>query len=64
MEAVLRELVLRRTLSPARPGSERVYRRAITETPRHDAEVVMRCPPARSPGEPSTPRPEAETVLA
>lgn len=49
METVLRELVLQRTLTPARAGSERVYRRAITETPRHDAEVVMgevarRCP--------------------
>ena len=44
MEAVLRELVLRRTLSPSRPESERVYRRAITETPRHDAEVLLgRC---------------------
>ena len=41
METVLRELVLRRTLVPARAGSERVYRRAITETPRHNAEVVM-----------------------
>ncbi len=41
MQTVLRELVLRRTLAPARVGSERVYRRAITETPRHDAEVVM-----------------------
>ena len=45
MEVVLRELVLRRTLAPSRPGSERVYRRAITETPRHDAEVLVgRCP--------------------
>ncbi len=34
------ELVLRRTLAPSRPESERNYRRAITETPRHDAEVV------------------------
>jgi cytochrome P450 len=41
MECVLRELVLRRTLTPSRPRSERVYRRAITETPRHDAEVVI-----------------------
>jgi cytochrome P450 len=41
METVLRELVLRRTLVPARADSERVYRRAITETPRHNAEVVM-----------------------
>jgi cytochrome P450 len=43
MECVLRELVLRRTLTPSRPGSERVYRRAITETPRHDAEVLVGC---------------------
>jgi cytochrome P450 len=41
MVAVLRELVLRRELAPARPRSERVYRRAITETPRHDAEVIV-----------------------
>jgi cytochrome P450 len=41
MEAVLRELVLRRTLAPARAKSERVYRRTITETPRYDAEVVL-----------------------
>ena len=41
MQTVLRELVLRRTIVPARPNSERVYRRAITETPRHDAEVIM-----------------------
>jgi cytochrome P450 len=45
MEVVLRELVLRRAISPSRPESERVYRRAITETPRHDAEVLVgRCP--------------------
>jgi cytochrome P450 len=41
MEIVLRELVLRRTLTPSRPASERVYRRAITETPRHDAEAIV-----------------------
>jgi cytochrome P450 family 135 len=41
MEVVLRELVLRRTIAPARPASERNYRRAITETPRRDAEVVV-----------------------
>jgi cytochrome P450 family 135 len=41
MEVVLRELVLRRTLTPSQPDSERVYRRAITETPRHDAEVLL-----------------------
>ena len=41
MEVVLRELVARRTLSPTRRRDERVYRRAITETPRHDAEVLV-----------------------
>ena len=47
MEVVLRELVLRRTLAPVRPASERNYRRAITETPRHDAAVLVgRCPVA------------------
>jgi cytochrome P450 len=41
MEVVLRELVSRATIRPARAGSERVFRRAITETPRYDAEVVV-----------------------
>jgi cytochrome P450 len=41
MAVVLRELVRRRQIEPAKPASERVYRRAITETPRHDAEVVL-----------------------
>ena len=41
MQAVLAELVKRRELEPARSESERVFRRAITETPRHDAEVVL-----------------------
>jgi cytochrome P450 len=41
MDVVLRQLVLRRQVAPARVASERVYRRAITETPRHDAEVVL-----------------------
>jgi len=41
MQVVLGELVRRRRLWPARAGDERVYRRAITETPRHDAEVVL-----------------------
>ena len=41
MAVVLRELVKRREIRPARPESERSYRRAITETPRHDAEVVL-----------------------
>jgi cytochrome P450 family 135 len=41
MAVVLEELVRRREVRPARPRSERVFRRAITETPRHDAEVVL-----------------------
>ncbi len=41
MAVVLRELIARRQLQPARSGSERPFRRAITETPRHDAEVVL-----------------------
>jgi cytochrome P450 family 135 len=41
MQVVLRELVKRHHISPARPESERPFRRAITETPRHDAEVVL-----------------------
>jgi cytochrome P450 family 135 len=41
MQVVLRELVRRRTLRPTRAADERVYRRAITETPRHDAEVLV-----------------------
>jgi cytochrome P450 len=41
MRAVLSELVRRRRLAPARAEPERVLRRAITETPRHDAEVVL-----------------------
>ncbi len=46
MEAVLRRLVLARAIAPARPQSERVYRRAITETPRRNAEVVLGPAPA------------------
>jgi cytochrome P450 family 135 len=41
MQVVLRELVKRHQIHPARPESERPFRRAITETPRHDAEVVL-----------------------
>ena len=41
MEVVLRELAARSAIEPARPSPERVYRRAITETPRHDAEVIL-----------------------
>jgi cytochrome P450 len=75
MEVVLRELVLRRTLAPSRAASERNYRRAITETPRRDAEVLIGRPPARCPiaapapapdeAEPDavTPEPEAVTPV-
>jgi cytochrome P450 family 135 len=41
MAVVLRELVKRHQVRPAREGSERPFRRAITETPRHDAEVIL-----------------------
>jgi cytochrome P450 len=42
MRVVLSELVRRRSVGPARPDSEPTLRRAITETPRYDAEVVLR----------------------
>jgi cytochrome P450 len=41
MAVVLEELVKRHAIRPATPRPERVFRRAITETPRHDAEVVL-----------------------
>ncbi len=41
METVLHELAARAHISPVRPGPEPVLRRAITETPRHDAEVLV-----------------------
>jgi cytochrome P450 family 135 len=41
MAVVLKELVKRHEIHPARPNSERPFRRAITETPRHDAEVIL-----------------------
>jgi cytochrome P450 len=41
MEVVLRELVKRHDVRPADPAPEANYRRAITETPRHDAEVIL-----------------------
>jgi cytochrome P450 len=41
MAVVLKELVKRHNIRPAKPESERVFRRAITETPRHDAEVIL-----------------------
>jgi cytochrome P450 family 135 len=41
MQVVLRELVRRHRIAAANPAPERPFRRAITETPRHDAEVVL-----------------------
>jgi cytochrome P450 len=41
MAVVLKELVKRHQIRPADPASERPFRRAITETPRHDAEVIL-----------------------
>jgi cytochrome P450 len=41
MAVVLRELVKSRGIRPADPKPERIFRRAITETPRHNAEVVL-----------------------
>jgi cytochrome P450 family 135 len=41
MAIVLRELVARRTIRPTDPAAERPFRRAITETPRRNAEVVL-----------------------
>jgi cytochrome P450 len=41
MAVVLRELVKRHEIRPANPKPERVFRRAITETPRHNATVVL-----------------------
>jgi cytochrome P450 family 135 len=41
MAVVLRELVRRREIRPADPKPERVFRRAITETPRHDTRVIL-----------------------
>jgi cytochrome P450 len=41
MAVVLKELVKRRGIRPANPKPERVFRRAITETPRHNAEVIL-----------------------
>jgi cytochrome P450 len=41
MAVVLKELVKRHQIRPANPKSERPFRRAITETPRRDAEVVL-----------------------
>jgi len=41
MAVVLRELVRRHRIRPAKPKPERIFRRAITETPRHNAEVIL-----------------------
>jgi cytochrome P450 family 135 len=41
MAVVLKELVKRWEIRPADPRPERVFRRAITETPRHNARVVL-----------------------
>jgi cytochrome P450 len=41
MAVVLKELVKRHQIHPAREESERPFRRAITETPRHNAEVIL-----------------------
>jgi len=41
MQVVLRELLARRALEPARSAPERPFRRAITETPRHNTQVVL-----------------------
>ena len=41
MAVVLRELVSRRGIRPADPRPERIFRRAITETPRHNTRVIL-----------------------
>ena len=41
MRTVLSELVKRRQFNPSRAEPEAVFRRAITDTPRRDAEVVL-----------------------
>jgi cytochrome P450 len=41
MAVVLRELVERWQVRPVDPRSERIYRRAITETPRRNAEAIL-----------------------
>jgi cytochrome P450 len=41
MTVVLRELVKRRQIRPVNPKPERPFRRAITETPRHNTTVVL-----------------------
>ncbi len=41
MAVVLKELVRRHQIRPANPKPERIFRRAITETPRHNAKVIL-----------------------
>ena len=41
MAVVLRELVKRREIRPASPEPEKIFRRGITETPRHNTEVIL-----------------------
>jgi cytochrome P450 len=41
MAIVLRELVTRRRITPSDPAPEANFRRAITETPRRNAEVIL-----------------------
>jgi cytochrome P450 family 135 len=41
MAVVLKELVKRHQIRPANPKPERIFRRAITETPRHNARVIL-----------------------
>jgi cytochrome P450 len=41
MAVVLYDFVKRREIRPANPRPERIFRRAITETPRHNARVVL-----------------------
>jgi cytochrome P450 family 135 len=41
MAVVLKELVKRHRIRPANPEPERIFRRAITETPRHDTAVIL-----------------------
>jgi cytochrome P450 len=41
MEVVLKELVRRWQIRPVDPKPERIFRRAITETPRHNARVML-----------------------
>jgi hypothetical protein len=39
--AVLKQLVKRHQIRPASPKPELIFRRAITEPPRHNAEVIL-----------------------